>query len=85
MYYLIELSYYNEAGSAMPSPLTNTATVGANLVSLRRGLGQNGTPIPAYRTLGVDVRTAAAGSPVVRVPTSWTTRTNCWPWPHCAS
>jgi len=54
----------------MPSQLTNTATIGADLVSLRRGLGQNGTPVPAYRTLGVEIRAAAAGSAVVRVPAS---------------
>jgi uncharacterized protein (TIGR00369 family) len=54
----------------MPSQLTNTATIGADLASLRRGLGQNGTPVPAYRTLGVEIRAAAAGSAVVRVPAS---------------
>jgi uncharacterized protein (TIGR00369 family) len=37
---------------------------------LRRGLGRDGTHIPAYQTLGVEVRTAAAGSAVVRVPAS---------------
>jgi uncharacterized protein (TIGR00369 family) len=35
---------------------------------LRPGLGRDGTLIPAYRTLGVEVRRAAAGSAVVRVP-----------------
>ncbi|MGD0242509.1 MAG: PaaI family thioesterase [Streptosporangiaceae bacterium] len=37
---------------------------------LRRGLGQAGTPIPAYRTLGVEVRRAVGGSAVVRMPVS---------------
>ena len=57
----------------MGRPLTNAVRVTDNdtdLAGLRRGLGQAGTPIPAYRTLGVEVRRAAAGSAVVRMLTS---------------
>jgi acyl-coenzyme A thioesterase PaaI-like protein len=54
----------------MGSQLTNAALDDADLEGLRRGLGRDGFPIPAYQTLGVEVRMAAAGSAVVRVPTS---------------
>ncbi len=57
----------------MGRQLTNAASPTedhADLAGLRRGLGQAGTPIPAYRTLGVEVRRAAAGSAVVRMPVS---------------
>jgi uncharacterized protein (TIGR00369 family) len=57
----------------MDSQMTNPAAVTAehpDLAALRRGRGQNGTPIPAYQTLGVQVRSAAAGSAVVRLPAS---------------
>jgi uncharacterized protein (TIGR00369 family) len=57
----------------MGRQLTNAASPtedDTDLAGLRRGLGQAGTPIPAYRTLGVEVRRAAGGSAVVRVPVS---------------
>ena len=57
----------------MGSQLTNAATgTGEDdvLAGLRRGLGRDGIPIPAYRVLGVEVRQATAGSAVVRVPVS---------------
>lgn len=57
----------------MGRQLTNAASRtedDTDLAGLRRGLGQAGTPIPAYRTLGVEVRRAAAGTAVVRVPVS---------------
>jgi len=56
----------------MSSQSTNAATVtdDAVLAGLRRGLGRDGIPIPAYQTLGVKVREATAGSAVVRVPRS---------------
>jgi uncharacterized protein (TIGR00369 family) len=40
------------------------------LAGLRRGLGRDGIPIPVHQTLGIEVRSAAAGSAVVRVPAS---------------
>jgi uncharacterized protein (TIGR00369 family) len=57
----------------MGRQLTNAASPtedDTDLAGLRRGLGQAGTSIPAYRTLGVEVRRAAGGSAVVRVPVS---------------
>lgn len=57
----------------MSSQSTNAAMVTddeAVLAGLRRGLGRDGIPIPAYQTLGVEVREATAGSAVVRVPRS---------------
>ena len=38
--------------------------------ALRRGLGRDGIPIPAYETLGIDMRSVEAGAAVVRVPAS---------------
>ena len=40
------------------------------LAGLRRGLGRNGLPIPAYRTLGAGFRSATAGAAVFRLPVS---------------
>jgi uncharacterized protein (TIGR00369 family) len=40
------------------------------LSGLRRGLGPDGRPIPAYRTLGLELRSAAAGAAVARLPVS---------------
>ena len=56
----------------MGSQLTNVAVVTEDVVlaGLRRGLGRDGIPIPVHQTLGIEVRRAAAGSAVVRVPTS---------------
>jgi uncharacterized protein (TIGR00369 family) len=54
----------------MGSQLTNAVVEDVDLAGLRRGLGRDGAPIPAYQTLGVEVRQAAAGSAVVRLPTS---------------
>ena len=50
-------------------------TVPGELAGLRRGLGRDGLPIPAYRSLGLAFRQAAAGAAVVRLPVS----------PHLAS
>jgi hypothetical protein len=49
----------------MVSQLTNAATVTEDLVlaGLRRGLGRDGIPIPVHQTLGIEVRSAAAGPP----------------------
>ena len=52
----------------MGSQLTNaTSAAGEDEVldGLRRGLGRDGIPIPAYQTLGVEVREATAGAAVV--------------------
>lgn len=38
--------------------------------ALRRGLGRDGIPIPAYETLGIDMRSVEAGAAIVRVPAS---------------
>ena len=40
------------------------------LAGLRRGLGRNGLPIPAYRTLGAGFRSATPGAAVFRLPVS---------------
>ena len=52
----------------MGSQLTNAALPAGEdvvLADLRRGLGRDGIPIPAYQTLGVEVREATAGFAVV--------------------
>jgi len=57
----------------MVSQLTNEANGSDEdlvLAGLRRGLGRDGIPIPVHQTLGIEVCGAAAGSAVVRVPTS---------------
>ncbi len=62
----------------MGSQLTNVTMVSGDdaagedavLAGLRRGLGRDGISIPAYQTIGVDVREATAGSAVVRLPRS---------------
>jgi uncharacterized protein (TIGR00369 family) len=38
--------------------------------ALRRGLGRDGIPIPAYETLGIEMRGVEAGAAAVRVPAS---------------
>ena len=45
-------------------------TVADELSGLRRGLGRDGQPIPAYQALGLAFRTAAAGAAAVRLPLS---------------
>jgi uncharacterized protein (TIGR00369 family) len=40
------------------------------LSGLRCGLGPDGRPIPAYRTLGLELRSAATGAAVARLPVS---------------
>jgi uncharacterized protein (TIGR00369 family) len=40
------------------------------LSGLRCGLGPDGRPIPAYRTLGLELRSATAGAAVARLPVS---------------
>lgn len=40
------------------------------MTGLRRGLGRDGQPIPAYQSLGLAFRSAAAGAAVVRLPVS---------------
>lgn len=46
------------------------ATAGGEIEALRRGLGRDGLPIPAYETLGIDMRSVEAGTAVVRVTAS---------------
>lgn len=48
---------------------TGTAAEG-EIEALRHGLGRDGVPIPAYQTLGIDMRSVEAGAAVVRVPAS---------------
>jgi uncharacterized protein (TIGR00369 family) len=48
---------------------TETAAEG-EIEALRRGHGRDGIPIPAYETLGIDMRSVQAGTAVVRVPAS---------------
>ena len=36
----------------------------------RRGLGRDGIPVPAYQTLGIEMRSVAAGAAVARMPVS---------------
>jgi uncharacterized protein (TIGR00369 family) len=38
--------------------------------ALRRGLGRDGNPVPAYQTLGIEIRSVEAGAAVARVPAS---------------
>jgi uncharacterized protein (TIGR00369 family) len=38
--------------------------------ALRRGLGRDGIPVPAYQTLGIEMRSVEAGAAVARVPAS---------------
>ena len=45
-------------------------TVADELSGLRRGLGRDGQPIPAYQALGLAFRAAAAGAAAVRLPLS---------------
>jgi uncharacterized protein (TIGR00369 family) len=56
-------------GSQPVQDTTATADEG-EIEALRRGLGRDGIPIPAYQTLGVDVRSVKVGSAAVRVPVS---------------
>jgi len=56
-------------GSQRVPAATGTAAEG-EIEALRRGLGRDGIPIPAYETLGIDMRSVEAGTAVVRVPAS---------------
>jgi uncharacterized protein (TIGR00369 family) len=42
----------------------------AEIEALRRGLGRDGIPVPAYQTLGIEMRGVDAGAAVARVPAS---------------
>jgi len=55
-------------GQRVPTAM-GTAAEG-EIEALRRGLGRDGIPIPAYETLGIDMRGVEAGTAVVRVPAS---------------
>src|SRR5215470_5353669 len=55
-------------GQRVPTAM-GTAAEG-EIEALRRGLGRDGIPIPAYATLGIDMRSVEAGTAVVRVPAS---------------
>jgi uncharacterized protein (TIGR00369 family) len=55
-------------GQWVPAAM-GTAAEG-EIEALRRGLGRDGIPIPAYETLGIDMRSVEAGTAVVRVPAS---------------
>ena len=55
-------------GQRVPAAM-GTAAEG-EIEALRRGLGRDGIPIPAYATLGIDMRSVEAGTAVVRVPAS---------------
>jgi uncharacterized protein (TIGR00369 family) len=46
------------------------AAAEGEIEALRRGLGRDGIPIPAYETLGIDMRSVEAGTAVVRVTAS---------------
>ncbi len=54
------------AGLAADSPPAEPE--GAERSGIVRGLGRDRRPIPAYRTLAVEVRSAVAGVGVVRLP-----------------
>ena len=56
-------------GQRVPAAAMGTAAEG-EIEALRRGLGRDGIPIPAYVTLGIDMRSVEAGTAVVRVPAS---------------
>jgi uncharacterized protein (TIGR00369 family) len=55
-------------GQRMPAAMGAAAE--DEIEALRRGLGRDGIPIPAYETLGIDMRSVEAGTAVVRVPAS---------------
>ena len=55
-------------GQRVPAAM-GTAAEG-EIEALRRGLGRDGIPIPAYETLGIDMRSVEAGTAVVRVSAS---------------
>jgi hypothetical protein len=38
--------------------------------ALRRGLGRDRIPVPAYQTLGIEMRSVEAGAAVARMPAS---------------
>lgn len=38
--------------------------------ALRRGLGRDGIPVPAYETLGIEMPSVEAGAAVARMPAS---------------
>jgi uncharacterized protein (TIGR00369 family) len=55
-------------GQRVPAAMGTAAE--SEIEALRRGLGRDGIPIPAYQTLGIEMRTVEAGTAVVRVPAS---------------
>jgi uncharacterized protein (TIGR00369 family) len=56
-------------GGQRASAAIGTAAEG-EIEALRRGAGRDGIPVPAYQTLGIDMRSVEAGAAVVRVPMS---------------
>jgi uncharacterized protein (TIGR00369 family) len=56
-------------GGQRASAAIGTAAEG-EIEALRRGAGRDGIPVPAYQTLGIDMRSVEAGAAVVRVPVS---------------
>jgi uncharacterized protein (TIGR00369 family) len=56
-------------GGQRVGAVTGTAAAG-EIEALRRGLGRDGIPIPAYQTLGIEMRSVEAGAAVARVPAS---------------
>src|ERR1700747_1772367 len=55
-------------GQWVPAAM-GTAAEG-EIEALRRGLGRDGIPIPAYQTLGIEMRGVQAGAAAVRAPAS---------------
>ena len=51
-------------------PAAMGAAAEGEIEALRHGLGRDGIPIPAYETLGIDMRSVEAGTAVVRVAPS---------------
>jgi acyl-coenzyme A thioesterase PaaI-like protein len=55
-------------GQRVPAAIGTAAD--GEIEALRRGLGRDGIPVPAYQTLGIEMRSVEAGGAVVRVPVS---------------
>jgi uncharacterized protein (TIGR00369 family) len=55
-------------GQRVPAAIGTAAD--GEIEALRRGLGRDGIPVPAYQTLGIEMRSVEAGGAVVRVSAS---------------
>ena len=53
-------------GQRVPAAMGTAAD--GEIEALRRGLGRDGIPIPAYETLGIDMRSVEAGAQIRTVP-----------------